>query len=274
MATHHSPSFLRTLVIKMVTLAALAGGNTVGAAGIDNNGDYDDGSLVWSKILNQYKTYPEAVDVCLKKTQTDANGKKWELPTEEQMRGFYQHVAMNSLSSSRALHGWTLGGTWTSSEVSVGKHEMANLGNGVDDWNGRTNTETHLVTCIASAGNSYYDGELTWLKISTDAKDKKSYKAAKQYCASYDKGREVNRAWTLPSVNQLKNFYSKIVNNRKAALIKGGWALDKTWSSVEDFMNIPSGSFTNYSIVDLSNGTPYNIANVPDHYTQYVTCVR
>lgn len=189
-------------------------------AGLKTNGDYDDGTLLWSKIVNKPYTHQDAVRFCIDKSTTPEGMKwSWSLPTTEQMKEFYRIVKMKKTN----LPGWTLGMTWSSTGIAANKYEAADLAKGILDWNGPADDQKPFVTCVTSnAGDYFYDGKLTWLKI---ASEEKTWNEAKNDCDKQKKLADQKNPWRLPTVEELLKFAKEVVPKRKDGMLNNGWAL-------------------------------------------------
>jgi hypothetical protein len=228
----HTPLLYKIFIGTVLLLAGAA--NSVGAeTGLNSKGDYDDGKVVWSAISSKNQTYEQAVAFCQHMTNSGTDGVKWELPTTEQMKGFYLNTVNPKVKSSGGFYGWSLGKTWLATEVARDRHEVANLANGSHDWYGQPDTQGFLVTCVAAIGNHWYDrgSNMTWLKVNAESK---IYSDAKKYCQDLKDGSGKAGSWKIPTYEQLEGFASSVVAHRKDALKIGGWALGGTWAEARE----------------------------------------
>lgn len=261
--SYNYAQWLRTALLSTVMLFAVIGTKNVLAIGIDvTSGNYDDGKLVYS-TNNQKLSHQLAVNFCESKSN---DGVKWELATPLQIKEFYQkHIAGYESQNHLRSNGWDFDTVWTSEKVGLNNYEVVNLSNGIYELNGREATQHHNFVCVANIGDYFYDGTLTWSKITSN---KMAFKEAKKYCAEIKPGN-----WTLPDRPQLIAFSINVVNKRSAAMTKGGWTLGPTWTSREE--NLPDGS-TSYSLVDLASQHVANVTNVGNRsdFKHFVTCVK
>jgi hypothetical protein len=224
------------------------------AQGLNSDG-YDDGTLVWSTILNKQSTFKEAEEVCQTKTKNSLTGGKWVLPTPEQMKIFYQHVAVDKSN----LPNWSLGMTWLSTKVGDKKHDAANLGDGNFNWKGQEDSKRLNVTCVTpNLAHFIYDGHVSWSRTTSE---RKTVENAQKYCAGLEKDIDQVHPWRLPLLKELTSFELNVVRKRRKDLLDAGWTLDTTLTSE------PHGR-PMYAAVNLKTGAFVTTTQA------YVTCIR
>jgi len=105
------------------------------------------GTLIWSKNNSTvaspgYANYSTAAAACAAMNTSSALGYSsgWRLPTQPELSGLYN--AGTSLTTA----GWTLGGTWSSTDGGAGNHAYVRLTNGVVDW--FSDSYSNYVSCV------------------------------------------------------------------------------------------------------------------------------
>jgi len=261
--------FLRTSLLGTAMLFAVLGPKSALATiGLKPDGNYDDGKLIWLKIQKGAQTYThqQALAICEEKSKSNSDGIKWKLPTLRQINYFYW--TMSTANDDLNLNGWKLNWTWASTETGPGNYQAFNLRSGVPK---SELSEDHLTqnhsTCVTPVVGAYFDdGQLTWSRIHFRPT---LLNEAKQYCANMIKGVEPDRAWRLPTLDELSTFAEDVVNKRKEAMSAAGWILGVAWTESPD----GQGSFK-YSAIDLNTGNVWNFKD-PGHPRRFsVMCVR
>ena len=118
-------------------------------------------------------------------------------------------------------------------------------------------TSTVSFTVAALTTGYVYEGELTWMPVSSSIY---TYAAAVTLCSGTINGLT---GWRLPTETELSALYTAYPSN-SSVLLGQGWTLDYTWSST------PYSTGTHY-YVSLYNG---NVSPDYDTFSTYVTCVR
>lgn len=193
-------------------------------AGLQANGDYDDGTLLWSEIHPTRLSHSKAVELCQSKTSNDKTGRLWSLPTEEQLKQFYE-------TEKSKLPDSNLGLTWSSTQL-AGKHRQVNLATGkiTTAWYQTGANEILDVTCVTSSSDNYlFDGKLTWSKIAENDSFK-TWNQASEYCANKDQLKNQKNKWRIPTVEEVQKFAADVVPPRTNSMRRNGWALDHAWA--------------------------------------------
>ena len=222
-SSHNYVYFLRMALLGIGILFATVNVERVLAAGIQKNGDYDDGELTWSKMSGSMD-YGRAVEFCDGRSGGEG---EWEVPTSQQMKLFYQHIHSRPhlKDELKTLYGWNFNWAWTSTKVpNTNRHETIFFSPGILQMGGMKDSEPQTVTCVRSNAKNFIDGRLTWSPFDPTAKN---FEEAQQHCAKMGSG------WKLPVPEQLHSFAqnaapkTNIVGEyRKAAYSAPLWTLN------------------------------------------------
>lgn len=210
-------------------LLAVIGTRSVSAKGLTSDGEYyDDGKLIWSKISLE-RNYQAAVKICENNPQ---NGAKWQLPTSDQVKHFYQQIYMDTeLKTKLRQSRWRLGTIWTATTVSDTHYETADLHDGYLFLNGTPESAYLYVACVRSSVGS----PMGW---STIVQGPKSLVEAKQHC------NRMGREWELPTWPQLAE-YAKNVTSTDSSTIDNDIRLIPLWTSDGTLINLLGIKFDN-----------------------------
>jgi len=220
---------LRTALFGTVMLFALIGTKSVSAQGLTSDGKYyDDGKLTWSRIEVQ-GNYQTAVQTCEK---ISGNGAKWQVPTSDQVKHFYQQIYMNkALKESLRLSFWRLDTIWTATRVSDTDYETADLYRGYLRLNlsPESYSPPNYLACVRPTVGPLNE----WTEIGSGPN---SSAEAEQYC------RKVGVDWKLPTRLQLEE-YAKKATLTHLSTIDNDPRLIPLWTSDGSLINLLGTKF-------------------------------